>query len=150
VSYDLTFIRRRPWQTWSQALAVSERAAAVIEDLTDQDIDMWRRLHSRLLPELGDQAQVQVREDRESFELVERNSTVSVHLFHGEAAVTVPYSAVGDDARTTVNLMYRLAAVVEQETGLHGYDPQLESGVSDFHLHSASGQCSSLRVSIET
>jgi len=70
-------------------------------------------------------------EGDENFELTHEATGIQVSYFGGEASVTAPYWYQGEAARDVVDKIYRLGAVVQTETGLPGYDPQLDLSLSD-------------------
>jgi hypothetical protein len=56
---------------------------------------------------------------------------IDLSLYANGAAITVPYWYKGERAEAIVRAMYELSRIVEQRTGLTGYDLQTELSVED-------------------
>ncbi|NUS31372.1 MAG: hypothetical protein HOV92_45165 [Streptomyces sp.] len=129
MSYDIYFINLRPGQSWAEAI---EELEAATED-ADQPVppellDAWDRIvpHAREL--LGE---VDLFESGETYELGHDDTGIQLSIFVNEVAITIPYWHTGDKAAQALNQAYALAAVVERETGLQAYDPQVELPLSE-------------------
>ncbi|GAB4070515.1 hypothetical protein GCM10028777_35900 [Angustibacter speluncae] len=124
MSYDLTFLPKTDDQTWEEALDASEqRVVASMKSgapSAGYDHEVWARLVAAAREELGE---VEVFEGADHGE-VSHDSGIQLSLYGDEAAITVPYWYDGEEADAVMARVFRLAAVVERETGLQGYDPQ--------------------------
>jgi hypothetical protein len=129
MSYDLTFLAKRPDQSWDEARAEREGAA---EDGARPDREMWERVLPAVRAILGP---VVVFAGPEHFEAGQETTGIQVVLYSGEASITVPYWHTGAEARRIADLIYRVAAAVEEATGLPGYDPQTERPVAEAARH---------------
>jgi hypothetical protein len=58
-------------------------------------------------------------------------SAIQLTVVPGEVAITVPYWYEGERAAKIIDELYALAEIVERETGLEGYDPQLDRPVAN-------------------
>lgn len=123
MSYDLIFVRLAPDQSWAEFLAAehdfdgegARRAVAT---------ETWQRIVRRvrqILPEAVDTGG----------ELDDERTAIQVFCGADEASVQVPYWHTGAAARRVLTAMYEIAAILEQETGLRGYDPQLEAPTAE-------------------
>ena len=124
MSYDLVFVPRADEESWETALEAAEQD----ESATAPDPEVWARILAGARQFLG---VVSVFEGDENFELTHEATGIQVSYFGGEASVTAPYWYQGEAARDVVDKIYRLGAVVQTETGLPGYDPQLDLSLSD-------------------
>jgi hypothetical protein len=127
MSYDLIFARLAPGQTWDDYLADDDRDydADATEDLAP---DVWQRIVSRvreILPSAVDAGG----------ELDDEHTAIQVLCSADEASVQVPYWHEGAAARRIVTAMYQIAAILEEEAGLHGFDPQIEMSTADAAAH---------------
>lgn len=124
MSYDLTFLPKAADQSWDEALdAAEQRVVASTQSgapSAGYDREVWARLVAAAREELGE---VEVFEGDDSAE-VSHDSGIQLSLYSHEAAITVPYWYEGEEADAVMARVFRLAAVVERETGLQGYDPQ--------------------------
>jgi hypothetical protein len=144
VSYDIYFLNRHEGQTWDEALEALEGDAEEVE-LSPEMIYAWDRILPQARALLGE---VDVFEDGESLELTHHPTGMQFSIFAGEAGITVPYWHSGDDAGRVIAMAYALAAVVERETGLEGYDPQVERPVSELAQADAEGILSQIAEDI--
>jgi hypothetical protein len=124
MSYDLIFVPRAQDQSWEDALEAAEGDESTISP----DPEAWARIVAAGQRILGE---VDVFEGDENYELTHEETAIQVDYFGREASVTVPYWYRGDAARAIVDKVYRLGAVVQAETGLPGYDPQLGLSLPD-------------------
>ena len=69
--------------------------------------------------------------ERESRELSQSGTGIDLSVFGDEVTITVPYWHAGDEAAKVLRDVFALAAVVEKETGLTAYDPQVERPVAE-------------------
>ena len=123
MSYDLIFARLAPGQTWDDYL---EEEHDFDEDAAAPDLapETWRRIVGRvreILPHAVDAGG----------ELDDEQTAIQVLCSADEASIQVPYWHEGPAARRIVTAMYQISAIIEEETGLRGFDPQLEMAVSD-------------------
>jgi hypothetical protein len=131
MSYDLIFARLAPGQTWQDHVDV-DRDLDEIEFADERPLDpaAWQRIVQRVrefLPEVVD----------EDCELGDENTAIQVLCTADEASVQVPYWHTGPMARHVVATMYRISAVIEEETGLSGFDPQIEQPIAEASLDDA-------------
>jgi hypothetical protein len=124
MSYDLVFVPRTDDESWDDALEAAERD----ETTTPPNASAWARILAAGQQILGE---VSAFEGDENYELTHEATGIQVSYFGREASVTVPYWYRGEAARAVVDKIYRLGAVVQTETGLPGYDPQLELSLPD-------------------
>jgi hypothetical protein len=122
VSFDMIFGRLLPGQTWAQYRFDDDRDRDT--EAAELDAATWARIVTaarEFLPHLQDLGGA-LKDDQSGIQL-------SCSVDTGEAHA--PYWYAGDDARSAVSTVYRLAAVIEAETDLRGYDPQLELPTQD-------------------
>jgi len=131
MSYDIYFVRRDPGQTFEDALDDLESSFAEGEEteLTDSDLEMWETLLPRAHEILGD---IDILEEDETTRgLTARSSGGELTLISGELEIHVPTPPPGVDDLELMSTVYELARVVEDATGLEGYDPQAGQPISD-------------------
>lgn len=122
MSYDITFVRPEPGQTLEDAIEA-------LEELDEEDLDVefdaqaWERVVARARGLLGE-INVEVADD--GAELDHEATGIQLSYSVIEAGLSVPYWHTDDEARRIMGLLYQLGRIVETETGLTGYDPQLE------------------------
>ncbi len=132
--YQFVFVpwpSHRPWP----GLAQAERShgAAPGREFEQDERDAWNRVAHRVGPVLG---AVEHELTATAASLESTADRIRLTLRPSRAELTVPddESAAGD----TLELMqkaYAVARIVEAETGLRGYDPQLGEPVTDDPLH---------------
>lgn len=135
MSYEIEFLRREPGQSWDDALDHEEEREAALLDAAGSRVGdelraAWQRIvpHARTL--LG---AVSVSDDRTALCLDHAPTGIQLSVYAGTAGITVPYAARGPAAADLVeHRLYPLARIVERETGLDGYDPQLGLAVADW------------------
>ena len=89
---------------------------------------MWRRVVDRPTDLLGSvEASLSVTHG----ELSHEPTGIQLTLAASSATITIPYGASADDASRVLRLMYAVGAIIEEETGLVGYDPQVERPIKD-------------------
>ncbi len=121
----------RPWAGLAEAERLRERlrGGAAGRALDEAESEAWRRVVGRVGPILGP-----VEEERspEVAALASPADGIRLALEPGRAELTVPddESAAGDMLEV-MRRAYAVAHVVEAETGLRGYDPQLGEPVTD-------------------
>jgi hypothetical protein len=125
VSYDVNFYRRLPGESWEEALEANEdpdraggRPAA----------EVWSQLVARAREILGE---VEVYDAEQNMELTHDPTGIQLACWSDFAAITIPYWYTGAEATAVMEQVYALAWAVEQETGLEGYDPQLDQPLAD-------------------
>lgn len=128
MSYDLVFVPRADGESWDDTLEAAEQD----ETTTAPDADTWARILAAGQRILGE---VDVFEGAASFELTHEATGIQVSYFGREASVTVPYWYRGEAARSIVDQLYKLGGVVQEASGLLGYDPQLELALPDAAAH---------------
>ncbi|MGW1722966.1 hypothetical protein ACWCQK_08575 [Streptomyces sp. NPDC002306] len=130
MSYDIYFLNRRPDQSWDEALEELEEDQDVeVEGLVLPElIEAWDRIVPRARGLLGE---IEVFESSETCELTHHATGIQASVFIDEVAITVPYWHTGGEAERILGLVYTLAAVIEHETGMEGYDPQVERPISE-------------------
>jgi hypothetical protein len=125
MSYDLNFYRRLPGESWEEAFEANEdpdraggRPAA----------EVWSRLVAQAREILGE---VEIFGAAQNMELTHDPTGIQLACWSDFAAINVPYWYVGAEATAVMERVYALARAVEQETGLEGYDPQLDQPLAD-------------------
>jgi hypothetical protein len=125
MSYDLVFLPKSDDQSWDDALDASEARVVASEESGVEDggwdPQVWAALVAAAQAELGE---VHVFESPAHAEVSHHETGIQLSLFPVEAAITVPYWHEGERAAQVMAQVFRLAAVVERETGLRGFDPQ--------------------------
>lgn len=119
MSYDITLVRRRPGQTWEDALEAAEQHEG--EPLGPEQLARWPRIERRITEILGGDTE-SVAEDS-MVELAHKRTGLQVYLFAAEAGVSYPYWEQEDPERFHQQVA-AVVAVLEEETGLSAYDPQ--------------------------
>lgn len=136
MTYDIYFVRREPGQSFEDALESTE--AEFDGDpggLTTVEHEQWDRILPLARRLLGD---VEEFGDRTTRELLDPATGVQLALMAGEASIAVRPGA-DVDAVLLMEKVYSLARIVERETGLEGYDPQLGAPVSQQRASEAGG-----------
>jgi hypothetical protein len=125
VSYDLDFYRRMPGESWEEAFQANEdpdraggRPAA----------EVWSRIVAQAREILGE---VEVYDEDQCMELAHDPTGIELACWSDFAAINVPYWYAGAEAAAVMERVYALARAVEQETGLEGYDPQLNQPLAE-------------------
>jgi len=125
MSYDLLFARVAEGQTWADFLAAESET-----DESPLDPQTWRRIVTRVREILPGATE-------SDGELDDEQTAIQLCCQADAAQLHVPYWYAGEAARRVVTLMYRIAAVVAEETGLTGYDPQVEAPVTAHRIDDA-------------
>ncbi len=130
MSYDLVFAP----STVGHAVEPDEDGAR-----TPPPAQVWRRLVDRAIQLLGPVHAILT----ETYgELDHEPTGIQLILTASSARITVPYGASGDDANTVLRQLYALGAIVEEETGLTGYDPQVGRPLREAAQNASGGQAS--------
>ncbi|MFE0629248.1 hypothetical protein ACFW3D_20095 [Streptomyces sp. NPDC058864] len=134
MTYDITFTRRRPGRTLLESL--EDRAAEYDPDaepapmrLTTAQRTTWERILQRVTAEVGP-----VTSQEYPYSLTLWRDGPAGHLqldYAGESAdIEIPYRYPGEAALPIVEEAYRVARVVEEATGLEGFDGQTEQATA--------------------
>jgi hypothetical protein len=75
--------------------------------------------------------EVAVHDAAQYLELTHDPTGIQLACWSDFAAIHVPYWYAGAEATAVMERAYALARAVEQETGLEGYDPQLDQPLAD-------------------
>ena len=119
------FARRRSDQTWQEVLDEIESD----DDLgRSPDPDVWQRIVERAQQLL---AEVSLFVTEHYGEIDHEPTHIQVSLSADWAEMHVPYGDTGADAAATLRVMYMLGGVIQEETGLEGYDPQVEQPLNE-------------------
>ncbi|MFJ3304697.1 hypothetical protein ACIPSA_16535 [Streptomyces sp. NPDC086549] len=142
MSYDIYFLSRRDGQSWDEALEAMEDAAEDSEPIPARLLEAWDRIVPQARTLLGE---VQLTEyEQESRDLSRSDTGIHLSLFGDEVSITVPYWHTGHDAAVVLGKVFALAAVVEKETGLTAYDPQVERPLAETPPQDAVGMMSQI------
>ncbi|HEY7483096.1 MAG TPA: hypothetical protein VH912_01420 [Streptosporangiaceae bacterium] len=128
MSYDVYFLKRQPGQSWEATLEALEE----LEPLGESDeppysaefTAAWRRIVAAARERLGDLTEF-------DYELDDEVTGIQLAGAPDECGLTVPYWHQGEEAERVMAHVFALAEVVERETGLEGYDPQLDKSISE-------------------
>lgn len=123
MSYGLTFVPRAAGQSWDDALEAVQEA----ESDGQPDAQVWARIVGSARQILGD---VSLFEADHYCELDHEPTGIQLTYYprKQESRFLRVHRA---DARVVVKKIYQLGRIVEAETGLAGYDPQLGRGLTD-------------------
>jgi hypothetical protein len=124
MSYDIYFLCRRDGQSWGEVLEAMEGTAEDSEPIPAPLLEAWDRIVPQAQALLG---QVEITEyEQESRDLSHSGTGIGLSVFGDEVSLTVPYWHAGNEAAVVLDKVFALAAVVESETRLTAYDPQME------------------------
>jgi hypothetical protein len=129
VSYDIFFVRRDPGQSFEDALDATEDSYdGDPGPLGAAELEQWDRITTRAHAILDglDESSTEV-----SRNLSDSVTGIQLSMIADEVTITVPTERSDQDSVTLMAKVYALARVVEDETGLEGYDPQLQEPVTD-------------------
>jgi hypothetical protein len=102
----------------------AEDAAEDSEQIPVRLLEAWDRIVPQARSLLGD---VEITEyEQESRDLSHSDTGIDLSVFGDEVSITVPYWHAGNEAAGMVDKVFALAAIVENETRLTAYDPQVE------------------------
>ncbi|WP_440580717.1 hypothetical protein [Streptomyces sp. PT19] len=136
MSYDIYFLRRHHGQSWDEVLEAME-ADRDNEPIPARLLEAWGRIVPQARALLGE---VDITEyEQESLDLSHSDTGISLSVFGDEVNITVPYWHVGDDAAVVLGKAFALSAIVEKETGLTAYDPQVERPLAEASPQGAVG-----------
>jgi hypothetical protein len=127
VSYDIYFLNRRAGQSWEEAMAELEEADDVA--LTPELLAAWERIVPQARELLGEIELFETEDTRELSHQSEQTG-IQASIYASEVSITVPYWHRGAEAERILCLTYALAQVIENETGLEGYDPQYDRAIA--------------------
>jgi hypothetical protein len=141
VSYDISLMRPQAGRTLLETLTAAYAKLDVKgkrEPLTPEQRAPWDRIVERVTRELGPASC----EDFASALVLRREGPPAVRLrYEGTRAdVEIPYRYSGDLALPSITQAYHIATIVEQETGLTGYDLQAYQPVADGDLELAAAK----------
>ncbi len=127
MTYVVHFLPIEPGEHWLDVLEAQEREqarrrASEGDQLVDiVRSDWWRiaALAKRLFSE------TELRRTRRGLTIVDRVTGIVLDLEQDEIGMAMPYRLDEDRAREALTLAQRIAAFVEDETGLVAFDPQL-------------------------
>lgn len=148
VTYDITFIRRRPGQTLHQTL--EERNAKFEEDeepipmkLTAGQRSAWERIVERVATEVGPATS---EEYLYCLTLRREGPAGCLQLdYDGESAdIAIPYRYAGQAALPILTEAYCVARIVEEVSGLEGYDGQTDQPTAVGDIETAAGKLRSV------
>lgn len=128
MSYDLIFLRREPGQSWMDTIEAAEQVVLEGGEPSPLAPEVTRQIFERLRA-IGPEV---TRTDDGYFD---EELSIDISCWMDEAAIAVPYWYTGEAARRVMERMLAYAAVVEELTGLQGFDPQLELGLSEVRAH---------------
>ncbi|GAB3503653.1 hypothetical protein [Amycolatopsis cihanbeyliensis] len=131
MSYDLLFLHREPGQSLAEAVEAVEVMDGDDEaegQLPTELAEAWDRVVPQARELLGELDEHLAEDYRE---LSHGPSGVQLSFAEGEVALTVPYWHRGEAAARIVEDVYALAVVVQKETGMTGYDPQLDQSLDE-------------------
>jgi hypothetical protein len=129
VSYDIYFLSRHDGQSWDEALQAMEDAAEDSEPIPAWLLEAWDRIVPQARTLLGE---VDITEyEQDSRDLSHSDTGIDLSVFGDEVSITVPYWHTGNDAAVVLGKVFALSAIVEKETGLTAYDPQVERPLAE-------------------
>lgn len=127
MAYVVHFLALEPGTHWVDALEAQEReqarnGARLGDRLADIVRTDWWRIASMMRRMLPD---VELRRTRAGLTFVDRSSGLVLDLEHAEIALSLPFRPDESRALAELSLARRLAAIIEEETGLVAFDVQL-------------------------
>jgi hypothetical protein len=136
VSYDVYFVRRDPGQSFADALDAREESyGGDPSPLGSAQLEQWERIIIRARKLLDGIEEFAT--DAKSRELSDAGTGIQLSMIADEVSITVPSERPDQDSEALMAKVYALARVVEAETGLEGYDPQLQEPITDPDQRSA-------------
>ncbi len=131
MSYDIYFVRRDPGQSFADALdATEESYDGDPGPLGSAELEQWERITTRAGQILDGIEEFATQNSRE---LADSGTGIQLSMIADEVSITVPSQRPEQDAVSLMAKVYALARIVEDETGLEGYDPQLQEPITDPH-----------------
>jgi hypothetical protein len=144
MTYDVYLVRRLPGRTLPETLeALNERYDPDDDELPPARLTAghraaWDRIVRRATEEIGP---VDVEEFPSGLTLRPQGPHAFQLDYDGESAqIYIPYHYAAEEAVAVLTTAYRLARVVEEETGLEGYDAQTDRPTAENDLASAVAQ----------
>lgn len=146
MTYGISLVRCRPGRTVPETLAdlAAGYDAEHPEDLpplnlTGEQREAWGRIVRRISAELGS---VSVEEYPTTLTLCRLGPYAFYQLDYdgGSAEIEIPYRYRGAEALPVVEEAYRAAMIVEEETGLEGFDAEVSQGVRGGDVHVAAAR----------
>ncbi|MFG3486343.1 hypothetical protein [Streptomyces sp. NPDC047972] len=129
MSYDIYFLSRDKGQSWDDVLEAAEAKAGNNDPIPDELLEAWQRIVPQARVLLGN---VDITEyEQEPRDLSHSDTGIDLSVFGDEVSITVPYWHTGDRAAAVLGKLFALSAVVEKETGLTAYDPQVEMPLAE-------------------
>ena len=130
MSYDIYFVRRDPGQSFADALDETEESydGGDPGPLGSAELEQWERICARAGQILDGIEEFATANSRE---LADSGTGIQLSMIADEVSITVPTERPEQDAVSLMAKVYALARVVEDETGLEGYDPQLQEPITD-------------------
>jgi hypothetical protein len=124
-----TRLRYRLTVSYGLVFQLPERMSAHDEPdaLTAPDLAVWSRIADRARSVLGN---AEVTLAARWGEVYEQTTGIQLQVSAEHASITVPYWHF-DDAAGVIGKAYQLAEIVEDETSLTGFDPQLDMSVRE-------------------
>jgi hypothetical protein len=130
VSYDIFFVRRDPGQSFADALDATEDSFdGDPGPLGSAQVEQWERITTRARQILDGIEEFAT--DELSRELSDAETGIQLSMISDEVSITVASARPEQDSVSLMAKVYALARVVEDETGLEGYDPQLQEPITD-------------------
>jgi len=127
MTYVVHFLPIEPGEHWLDVLEAQEReqarrSASEGDQLVDIVRSDWWRIAALAKRLFSD---TELRRTRRGLTIVDRVTGIVVDLEQDEIGLAVPYRLDEDLAREALTLAQRIAAFIEDETGLVAFDPQL-------------------------
>lgn len=113
---------------WSTIAEAREQRAEESRAPTDADRELWNRLVAAVSP-LG--TDPDVFDDGSMVELTLGEDGMQLTMFPDEISLSVPYWYDGEAATAITERLRRIVEVVESETGLVAFDPQVDAPFLD-------------------
>jgi hypothetical protein len=132
MTYDLSFRRLAPGQSWAEAVRAAGEPGADGVDIEPPDEAVWSAIVTEVRRLVGD-VSLFVRGAVRALDHVPTGIELSYAA--DRASVSVPYWYSGDEASAILHKMYALGEVIERHTGLRGYDLQAELPLAEARRH---------------
>ncbi|MEV5436521.1 hypothetical protein AB0K80_10860 [Streptomyces sp. NPDC052682] len=124
MSYDIYFVNWSDGQSWDELLEAMEEAAEQSTPIPVPLLQAWDRIVPQARGLLGEVHLAA--NEQQTRELSHPGTGIQLSVLGDEVSITVPYWHAGDAAAAVLGKVFALSAVVEKETGLTAYDPQVE------------------------
>ena len=129
MGYDIYFVRRSAGESFADALETNEEShGSNPGPLSAAELEQWQRIVERAGEILTG---IQEFGSASSRELTDTATGIQLTMIPDEVGLTVPGDRPEQDSVALMSTLYALARIVEDETGLEGYDPQLGEPVTD-------------------